>query len=782
MATATAVVEILSDINFSKELSQTPSEQLVVVDFYAEWCGPCKYVAPILAELSLKYKNVKFLKVDVDKCQATSVANGIEAMPTFLFFKNNTKIDSLRGADTKRLEQIIVTHMGKYITEPDPVRVATGRSYQCFEDLSKNEPSVFKETGGIILRYANNILRDPENMKYRQIRLENKIIMEKVLPTNGAFDTFFTMGFQEMDDKLFLPHGSNLEVVHQIRDALTDAFKNLDKDENNKTTPQTSSSAVSETASTVCSTSNTASCRSTLLESVPVPGKRKLRFNPAGLNNHKTQFFHSLSSHTNQVLLYEEEALQIIARSHIPLDELKTKAEKEYSKTKNLNSTSSYEDCLLLEMLTWFKNDFFSWMNSPKCTRCESETKSIGMLQPSPDDLKWGAGRVEGYQCKVCGTQVRFRRYNHPQKLLETRTGRCGEWANCFTLCCRAVGLEARYVLDWTDHVWTEVYSKSKKRWLHCDSCENSCDKPLTYEAGWGKELSYVVAFSKDEVIDVTWRYTNKFADVMKRRNKVPEKWIIDMCQSITKELRYGATEAERQEFTTRHIKEIVEFISPKGVKAEEQQGRQSGSTNWRSMRGEMGDPSKLGYSFKLSDEHKRNKRFRMRYNPVKDEYYTNTSEMIRSNEPATVEGWSNGLLAIENIHRKVEHDWKMVYLARTEGTNYANLQWRLDLKNSGFKVKRLTIVADMKCFETGQIVFNVSTDGIFKLCNQQSKQEGFTFSTSEFKGEDEHVTITAHLSGGKGDVAWQHTQLFRTSLDVSDYIGLEIDVELDEK
>ncbi|CAI5935479.1 unnamed protein product [Closterium sp. NIES-65] len=106
-------------------------------------------------------------------------------------------------------------------------------------------------------------------------------------------------------------------------------------------------------------------------------------------------------------------------------------------------------------------------------------------------------------------------------QLLDTREGRCGEWANAFTLCCRALGYDARQVcviierqaVDWTDHVWTECYSHAKQRWLHLDPCEAAFDTPLLYEKGWGKKLSYVFGVGRDGVADVIRRYTRKWSE-----------------------------------------------------------------------------------------------------------------------------------------------------------------------------------------------------------------------------------------------------------------------------
>jgi peptide-N4-(N-acetyl-beta-glucosaminyl)asparagine amidase len=66
--------------------------------------------------------------------------------------------------------------------------------------------------------------------------------------------------------------------------------------------------------------------------------------------------------------------------------------------------------------------------------------------------------------------------------LLQTRRGRCGEWANAFCACARACGLAVRWVLDLTDHVWAEYFSHAQNRWVHLDPCEDAYNQPLLYE------------------------------------------------------------------------------------------------------------------------------------------------------------------------------------------------------------------------------------------------------------------------------------------------------------
>eukprot|EP00794_Sanderia_malayensis_P008122 gene8122-8992_t len=72
------------------ELMQT-KDKLIVIDFFATWCGPCKIISPKFEGLTQKYPNVIFAKVDVDENGETSEFCQISAMPTFLFYKNGVK-------------------------------------------------------------------------------------------------------------------------------------------------------------------------------------------------------------------------------------------------------------------------------------------------------------------------------------------------------------------------------------------------------------------------------------------------------------------------------------------------------------------------------------------------------------------------------------------------------------------------------------------------------------------------------------------------------------------
>lgn len=94
---------------FKAELSAHP-RGLVVVDFSATWCGPCQRMAPLYAEFSTTYPNVRFLEVDVDRVPDVAQECGVTAMPTFHFYQGGRKVDELRGADPNRLQDLIKRH------------------------------------------------------------------------------------------------------------------------------------------------------------------------------------------------------------------------------------------------------------------------------------------------------------------------------------------------------------------------------------------------------------------------------------------------------------------------------------------------------------------------------------------------------------------------------------------------------------------------------------------------------------------------------------------------
>ncbi|AWO97531.1 Thioredoxin [Scophthalmus maximus] len=99
-------VENMDD--FKKELKDA-GDKLVVVDFTATWCGPCKMIGPYFGQLSEnpEFSNVVFLKVDVDEADDVSVFCGIKCMPTFQFFRKGERVEEFSGSNQDKLLELL---------------------------------------------------------------------------------------------------------------------------------------------------------------------------------------------------------------------------------------------------------------------------------------------------------------------------------------------------------------------------------------------------------------------------------------------------------------------------------------------------------------------------------------------------------------------------------------------------------------------------------------------------------------------------------------------------
>lgn len=104
------MVQHVSEVNFNEVVLNY--EGVVLVDFWATWCGPCKMIAPIVEEVSKEVSNARFVKIDVDENENLANKYQISSIPTLMIFKNGTPVDTLVGFMPKdSLKEAVIKHL-----------------------------------------------------------------------------------------------------------------------------------------------------------------------------------------------------------------------------------------------------------------------------------------------------------------------------------------------------------------------------------------------------------------------------------------------------------------------------------------------------------------------------------------------------------------------------------------------------------------------------------------------------------------------------------------------
>ena len=83
----------------------------IIIDFFADWCGPCKKIAPHFEDLSGIYKKILFAKIDIDENEEVAGFLGVTSLPTFILFKNGKEVSRMMGASISGLNSLVAKGM-----------------------------------------------------------------------------------------------------------------------------------------------------------------------------------------------------------------------------------------------------------------------------------------------------------------------------------------------------------------------------------------------------------------------------------------------------------------------------------------------------------------------------------------------------------------------------------------------------------------------------------------------------------------------------------------------
>jgi len=182
-------------------LSAAGAEKLVVVDFSASWCGPCRAIAPFLDQLAVEHADTcTFAAVD---CEATplnkalAAESGIRAFPTFHFYRNQSRVDEMMGASREKIRSKIRTFAGAprdsaAITQNLVSALAALKQNCSFEDFCTGART--------LLTFVSNVLAFPNDPKYKRVRMGNMRFHNSLGRQPGGVECMVAAGFHKIQE------------------------------------------------------------------------------------------------------------------------------------------------------------------------------------------------------------------------------------------------------------------------------------------------------------------------------------------------------------------------------------------------------------------------------------------------------------------------------------------------------------------------------------------------------------------------------------------------------